>query len=627
MAGSHDRNAVLDIIERQAEQSGIPRDDFLRFAYIETGGQFNANAHNLSSGAKGLFQFMSSTATEFGIAGREFDAAANTEAAAALYARNRNQITSRQAQTGHAFLSGAEHPNGLDMYLAHQQGGGGYASIQRAVATGEFSRSDTRGNILGNISGLDFERVTGRPRASVAGMSDRELATSFTEYWAAKYAAIEIRDRGIVASGPVLGGRERPAPLVDGTLERGERGDEVRALQESLNQLGFRDAHGETLETSSGIYGQGTQAAVRSFQAANAIEQTGRADEATRQALDDQLARPGYERNRAPILEAQTSAGVSWPAPGNARINDADKPREGHGEFATPRSGGRTHGGVDIQGNVGDPIVSFAPGQVTMAAERRGAAGNMIVIKHDDGLESRYFHLDGFSVRKDERVEAGQKIGTMGRSGNTPAQGDTHLHFEILRNGQRIDPLTMLRGGDQLGAGEARPGTSLSGPAQLGASGASVVALQSQLNQLGYRGQNGNPLETRSGVFGQQTDHALRAFQADRGIEVDGVFGRQSREAVAGAMREREASGELLGQVLTEQGSSRTNVHASEDPSARPGVSFVERMFTAVRNGDGSALRQVVDDHLATPHGTEFTRPPQQVEQEQPGRDPAEPSR
>ncbi|MGO4611136.1 hypothetical protein AB4142_32880, partial [Variovorax sp. 2RAF20] len=88
----------------------------------------------------GLFQFVPSTAAEFGLTGREFDPAANTEAAAALYARNRTQIVDRQAQTGHSFLSGAEQPNGLDMYLAHQQGGGGYASIQRAIATGEFSR-------------------------------------------------------------------------------------------------------------------------------------------------------------------------------------------------------------------------------------------------------------------------------------------------------------------------------------------------------------------------------------------------------------------------------------------------------------------------------------------------------
>src|SRR5690606_19110436 len=119
MAGPEDRAAVLDIIEREAAESGIPREDFLRFAYIETGGRFNADAHNKTSGAKGLFQFMPSTAAEFGITGREFDAAANTDAAAALYARNRIQITNRSAATGHEFLSGADRPNGLDMYLAH----------------------------------------------------------------------------------------------------------------------------------------------------------------------------------------------------------------------------------------------------------------------------------------------------------------------------------------------------------------------------------------------------------------------------------------------------------------------------------------------------------------------------
>ena len=61
MASQYTREQILDIIERQAQESGIPREDFLRFAYIETGGRFNPNASN-PSGAKGLFQFVPGTA-------------------------------------------------------------------------------------------------------------------------------------------------------------------------------------------------------------------------------------------------------------------------------------------------------------------------------------------------------------------------------------------------------------------------------------------------------------------------------------------------------------------------------------------------------------------------------------
>lgn len=545
MAGPNDRAAVLDIIEREAAESGIPREDFLRFAYIETGGQFNADAHNRTSGAKGLFQFMPGTAAEFGLTGREFDATANTDAAATLYARNRTQITNRSADTGHAFLSGAEAPNGLDMYLAHQQGGGGYASIQRAIATGEFSRSDTRTNILGNVDQAEFVRITGHPRGTISGLSDRDLATSFTQYWTAKYAAIEIPDRGIEATAPLPGASARLDPLSDGVLSRNERGQDVRAMQESLNALGYRDGQGNLLETTSGIYGQRTEEAVRSFQGASGVEQTGRADEATRQAITDQMSRPEAERTPPPQPQTPERSGATWPAPGSSEINQADKPREGRGEFGTPRSSGQPHGGIDIQGNVGDPIVAFAGG-VAQVAPNNGAAGNTVRIQHDDGSMTKYFHLDSFSVRNGERVEAGQQIGTMGRSGNTPAQGDTHLHFELLRDGRRVDPMPVLRGSEQIGAAGVTRVAPSAGALQFGANGAAVIALQEQLNQLGYRGEDGKPLETRSGTFGAQTDHALRALQADNAIKVDGIFGGQSQDAIASAVEASRANSQLM---------------------------------------------------------------------------------
>lgn len=63
--------------------------------------------------------------------------------------------------------------------------------------------------------------------------------------------------------------------------------------------------------------------------------------------------------------------------------------------------------------------------------------------------------------------------------------------------------------------------------------GPEVQQLQAALNVLGYRGANDQPLETRSGIFGRQTDHALRDFQRAHGLDVDGKLGPDTRAALA----------------------------------------------------------------------------------------------
>lgn len=580
-SAQQDRGPILDIIERQARRSGIPRDDFLRFAYIETGGRFNPDAHNKTSGAKGLFQFMPGTAAEFRLAGREFDPVANTEAAAALYARNRNQIVSRQAETGHAFISGNDSPNGLDMYLAHQQGGGGYASIQSAIATGRFSRNDTRQNIMGNISADDFQAINGQPFSALRGMNDRELGTAFSQYWNAKYAAIEIRDRGITASAPQPG-RERQAALADGVLQNGERGNDVRELQESLNALGFRDARGAELETRSGIYGARTAEAVRGFQQANGLEQTGRADERTREAIVAQQGKPEAERNAAPQATERSNGNLSWPTPGNEQINRADKQGEGRGEFGTGRSGGRTHKGLDIQGDVGDPVVAIAGGTVVVKPNN-GAAGHTVHVRHDDGSLSKYFHLNGFNVRDGARVEAGDQIGTMGRTGNTPSRGDTHLHFELWRNGRPVDPLPALRGAERDGGDRAAGQAGATGMLESGARGARVTELQQQLNRLGFGGDK--PLAA-DGIYGSLTREAVMDLQRANHLKADGIVGPQTSAK--------------LTELQRAQGQAQSTRDEVGETRASGNAGFVERMLGAVRGGDVAALQKIVNDQAST---------------------------
>lgn len=565
MAGDYTRQQVLDIIEREANERGIPRDDFLRFAAIETGNTFDENARN-PSGAKGLFQFMPGTAREFGIAGREFDPVANTDAAAQLYVRNRDSLVAGHERNGRPYLSGSAQPDGMDLYMAHQQGAAGYRSIQNAIATGEFSRSDTRGNILANIPGetdrrgnltagaRQFEEITGTSVSAFKRMSDRDMAQTFATFWDGKFDRVRIAEKGVE---PIAGGQrtqvppgqatQRAAadsnPLADNRLTPGERGRDVSGLQQSLNALNYRDERGQPLETRSGVYGAHTAAAVKGFQESNSLPPTGIADLRTLDAIGKQLELPPEQRRRPAAVpsEPDTQARQAdqpgegrWPTPGNTSINQADKPREGRGEYGTPR-GDHRHGGIDIEGRVGDPVLAYSGGTVRVQ-RNNGDAGNTVTIDHGGGVTTRYFHLKDISVQNGQRVEAGVEIGTMGRSGNTPQAGDTHLHFEMHRNGRKVDPLQYLQvpGREQSDRQQPRTTSPTNGSSALrqGDSGGSVRELQAQLAGLGYRGVDGKPVNPDSD-FGKNTKHAVESFQRAHGLQpVDGIVGKDTFAAL-----------------------------------------------------------------------------------------------
>jgi murein DD-endopeptidase MepM/ murein hydrolase activator NlpD len=103
--------------------------------------------------------------------------------------------------------------------------------------------------------------------------------------------------------------------------------------------------------------------------------------------------------------------------------------------------GRRFHSGVDLRAAYGTEVPAAAGGQVIFAGGR-GGYGTMVVVRHDDGFETRYAHLSSMAVQVGDRVEAGQAIGRVGSSGRSTAP---HLHFEVLRNGQQLDP-TLVTG-------------------------------------------------------------------------------------------------------------------------------------------------------------------------------------
>ncbi len=96
----------------------------------------------------------------------------------------------------------------------------------------------------------------------------------------------------------------------------------------------------------------------------------------------------------------------------------------------------RWHYGVDLGLRTGDPIKVMFDGKVRIA-KRAGAYGNLVVVRHDNGLETYYAHLSKINVKLNQEVKAGEILGLGGSTGRSTGP---HLHLEIRYLGAAINP-------------------------------------------------------------------------------------------------------------------------------------------------------------------------------------------
>ncbi len=101
---------------------------------------------------------------------------------------------------------------------------------------------------------------------------------------------------------------------------------------------------------------------------------------------------------------------------------------------------GRMHYGLDIDLEVGDNVFAAFEGMVRIS-QYHSSYGNVIVVRHNNGLETLYAHLSQRNVIPGDHVEAGDIIGF---GGNTGRSYGSHLHFELRYKGQAFDPLLVV---------------------------------------------------------------------------------------------------------------------------------------------------------------------------------------
>ena len=137
----------------------------------------------------------------------------------------------------------------------------------------------------------------------------------------------------------------------------------------------------------------------------------------------------------------------------------------------------RAHKGTDYAAPTGTPIRATSDGRVTFSG-RKGSFGNLVIVKHSGGFETKYAHLNKFGAyKKGARVRQGDIIGYVGSTGSATGP---HLHYEFLVNGVHQNPRTIV---DKL------PKARSVDPAQLQRFKSQTAGLVEQFNALAAQGE------------------------------------------------------------------------------------------------------------------------------------------
>ncbi|GHV52516.1 hypothetical protein FACS1894206_01420 [Deltaproteobacteria bacterium] len=115
----------------------------------------------------------------------------------------------------------------------------------------------------------------------------------------------------------------------------------------------------------------------------------------------------------------------------------------------------RFHKGIDIPGPKDSPIVAYNDGEIIFAGRKSGY-GTAVIIRQIDGREALYAHMNKATVAVGDTVKRGEHIGLVGRTGRATGY---HLHFELIDEGEHLDPALHVWHGSELvlGPGDLDP--------------------------------------------------------------------------------------------------------------------------------------------------------------------------
>ena len=145
-------------------------------------------------------------------------------------------------------------------------------------------------------------------------------------------------------------------------------------------------------------------------------------------------------------LLAQNKESLLTSIPTIQPINSVDLKRmaSGYGYRIDPFTKNRTmHSGMDFSAKTGTPIYATGDGRISRADNRAVGFGNHVRINHGFGYTSIYAHMSKITVKRGNKVKRGDLIGYVGNTGRSVAP---HLHYEIVKDGRKINPINFYSG-------------------------------------------------------------------------------------------------------------------------------------------------------------------------------------
>ena len=135
---------------------------------------------------------------------------------------------------------------------------------------------------------------------------------------------------------------------------------------------------------------------------------------------------------------------TSIPSIQPVNMSDLKRMASGYGYRIDPFTKMRTmHFGMDFSAKTGTPIYATGDGRVARADNRAAGFGNHVRINHGFGYESIYAHMSKITVKRGYKVKRGDLIGYVGNTGRSVAP---HLHYEIIKDGRKINPINFYSG-------------------------------------------------------------------------------------------------------------------------------------------------------------------------------------